>query len=409
MREMNRALLLDMIRREATVTRADLARRSSLTKPTVSVIVDGLIADGLVREVGFSISPSKKGRRSRLLELNDSAAAFIGIHFGVRHTAIAVADARRNIRAMKVAGSLRGQPERAIETLRPLVRDTLREAKLPRTRLAGIGVAVAGLVDHASGTCVLAPNLQWYDVPIREMLAREFRVPAAVRNVMHAGAIAEGRLGAAQGVRSFAWVYVGSGIGAAIVVDGRVYYGKHGYSGELGHCTVMDNGRVCGCGRTGCLETVASGTAIEAAARASMRSPDGARASRSTRELDAHAVAVAARAGDDEARRILSRAGDYLGMGISYLLNLLNPEMVVLGGRVIQAGESLLEPVRSSVGRHAMRAEGIPILASTVEGDVMLHGAVLLAMEGDQVDDAVAGDSSWSVRAIPADAAGVAV
>ncbi len=402
MREMNRALLLGMIRRETTVTRTDLARRSALTKPTVSAIVDALITDGLVREVGFGISPSKKGRRSRLLELNDSAAAFVGVHFGVRHTALAVADARGQIRSMKTSGSLRGQPDRAVQALRPMVKEALRDAKLPRSRLAGIGVAVAGLVDHSTGACVLAPNLQWYDVPLRETLTREFQVPVAVRNVMHAGAIAEGRLGAAQGVRSFAWVYVGSGIGAAIVVDGRVYYGKQGYSGELGHCTVMDNGEVCGCGRTGCLETVASGTAIEAAARAALgegpQSAGATRAGRGDRELDAHAVAVAARGGDPQARRILARAGDYLGMGISYLLNLLNPEMVVLGGRVIQAGESLMHPVRSSVARHAMRPEGIPILPSTVDGDVMLHGAVLLAMEGGQVDDAVTAAGRWPGR-----------
>jgi N-acetylglucosamine repressor len=398
MREMNRALLLDMIRRATTVTRTDLARRSALTKPTVSAIVDALIGEGLVREAGFGVSPSRKGRRSRLIELNDAAAAFVGIHFGVRHTALAVADARGQIRAMRTFASLRGQAGRAVQALRPHVKEALQEAKLPRSRLAGMGVAVAGLVDHATGACVLAPNLQWYDVPLRETLARAFRVPVAVRNVMHAGAIAEGRLGAAQGVRSFAWVYVGSGIGAAIVVDGRVYYGKHGYSGELGHCTVMDNGAVCGCGRTGCLETVASGTAIEAAARASLAGGEATRAGRPSRELDAHAVAVAARAGDPEARRILARAGDYLGMGISYLLNLLNPEMVVLGGRVIQAGESFMDPVRSSVTRHAMRAEGIPIVPSAVGGDVMLQGAVLLAMEGDQVDDAVVGVDARSPR-----------
>jgi predicted NBD/HSP70 family sugar kinase len=387
MRENNRALLLDLIRRTTTVTRTDLARRSALTKPTVSAIVDALIGEGLVREVGFGVSPSRRGRRSRLLELNDAAAAFVGIHFGVRHTALAVADARGKIRAMKTFGSLRGQAGRAVSALRPVVKDALREAKIPRSRLTGMGVAVAGLVDHATGACVLAPNLQWYDVPLRERLAAEFRAPVAVRNVMHAGAIAEGRLGAARGVRSFAWVYVGSGIGAAIVVGGRVYYGKQGYSGELGHCTVMDNGALCGCGRTGCLETVASGTAIEAAARAASRG------GRPSRELDAHAVAVAAQAGDPEARRILARAGDYLGMGISYLVNLLNPEMVVLGGRVIQAGECLMDPVRSSVSRRAMRPEGIPIVASAVAGDVMLRGAVLLAMEGDQVDMAVADDA----------------
>jgi predicted NBD/HSP70 family sugar kinase len=214
---------------------------------------------------------------------------------------------------------------------------------------------------------------------------------------MHAGAIAEGRLGAARGVRSFAWVYVGSGIGAAIVVDGRVYYGKHGYSGELGHCTVMDNGATCACGRAGCLETVASGTAIEAAARASLGNGEATRAEKS-RELDAHAVAVAAHGGNPEARRILARAGEYLGVGISYLLNLLNPEMVVLGGRVIQAGECFMQPVRASAGRHAMRAEGIPIVPSLVEGDVMLRGAVLLAMGGDSIDDAVLGDDSWPQR-----------
>jgi N-acetylglucosamine repressor len=385
MREMNRALLLDMIRRDTTVTRTDLARRSALTKPTVSAIVDALIGEGLVHEVGFGVSASRKGRPSRLLELNDDAAAFVGIHFGVRHTALAVADARAQIRAMRIIGSFCGQPGRAVRALRPLVKEALREARLPRSRLAGVGVAVAGLVDHASGACVLAPNLRWYDVPLRAALAREFRAPVTVRNVMHAGAIAEGRLGAARGVRSFAWVYVGSGIGVAIVVDGRVYYGKHGYSGELGHCTVMDNGAVCGCGRTGCLETVASGTAIEAAARASLAGREAIRTrGHDSRELDAHAVAIAARAGDAEARRILARAGKYLGMGISYVLNLLNPEMVVLGGRVIQAGECLLEPVRSSVATHALRAEGIPIVPSLVEGDAMLRGAVLLAMEGDR-------------------------
>ncbi|HZU85547.1 MAG TPA: ROK family transcriptional regulator [Polyangiaceae bacterium] len=385
MREMNRALLLDMIRREATVTRTELARRSALTKPTVSAIVDALIAEGLVREVGFGLSASRKGRRTRLLELNDAASAFIGIHFGVHHTALAVADARGRLRTTKTVASFRNRPERVMGALRPLVKLALREAKLPRSRLAGIGVAVAGLVDQATGSCVLAPNLRWYDVPLRAALAEEFRTPVAVRNVMHAGAIAEGRLGAAQGVRSFAWVYVGTGIGAAIVVDGRVYYGKHGYSGELGHCTVMDNGPRCGCGRTGCLETVASGTAIEAAARASL----GGKPPRTTgpRELDAHAVAIAARGGDPEARRILARAGEYLGMGISYLLNLLDPEMVVLGGRVSHAGECLLDPVRRSIARHAMRAEGIPIVPTAVEGDVMLRGAVLLAMAGDQVGD----------------------
>jgi predicted NBD/HSP70 family sugar kinase len=389
MREMNRALLLDMIRQTQTVSRTDLARRSALTKPTVSAIVDRLLVEGIVREVGFGISPSRKGRRSRLLELNDSAVAFAGIHFGVRQTAVAVADARGQIRTMTTHRSFRGQPGQAMRIVPSLVIAALRDAKLPRSRLHGVGVAIPGLVDQATGTCVLAPNLRWYDVPVRAELSRALKAPLTVRNITQAAAVAEGRLGAARGVRSFAWVYVGTGVGAALVVDGRVLYGKNGFSGELGHCAVNGNPAPCGCGRTGCIETVASGTAIEAAARAS-RPGVTVPGAGNRREIDAHAVAIAARAGDAQARRILARAGEYLGMGISYLLNLFNPEMVVLGGRVIHAGDHLLDPVRASVTEHAMRGDGIPIVPSTVGDDIMLRGAVLLAMEGNQVDGTAA-------------------
>lgn len=384
MREMNRALVLEIIRRGQAVSRTDLARHSALTKPTVWAIVDTLIDQGLVHEVGFGVAPSRRGRRARLFELNDAAAAFVGIHFGVRHTNLAVADARGQIRATRVTESFRGQFARALREVPPLIKQALREAKLPRSRLEGIGVAIPGLVDQTTGTCVLAPNLRWYDVPVRAKLAEKLGAPTAVRNIAQAAAIAEGRLGAARGRKSFIWVYVGSGVGAAIVVDGQVVYGKSGYSGELGHCAVIDNGTQCACGGIGCLETVASGAAIEAAARASLAGP--MRSGRGSAKIEAHDVALAARDGDPEARRILARAGEYLGVGISYLINLLNPEMVVLGGRVIQAGEHLLEPVRASVARHAMRSQGIPIVPSAVGDDIMLRGAVLLAMEGDQLD-----------------------
>ncbi|MBV9946705.1 MAG: ROK family protein [Myxococcales bacterium] len=388
MREMNRALVLEIIRREKAVSRTDLARHSALTKPTVWAIVDTLLDEGLVHEVGFGISPSRRGRRARLFELNDAAAAFVGIHFGVRHTSIAVADARGRIRARREVGTFRGHFGRALRAVPALVKEAMREAKLSRSRLEGVGVAIPGLVDQTAGTCVLAPNLRWYDVPVRAQLGEKLGAPAAVRNIAQAAAIAEGRVGAAKGCRSFIWVYVGSGVGAAIIVDGRVVYGKSGFSGELGHCAVLDNGTPCACGGIGCLETVASGAAIEAAARASLARP--IRATRTSGKVEANGVALAARAGDPEARRILARAGEYLGIGISYLLNLLNPEMIVLGGRVIQAGEHLLDPVRASVARHAMRSEGIPIVPSAVGDDIMLRGAVLLAMEGDRLDAVVA-------------------
>jgi predicted NBD/HSP70 family sugar kinase len=395
MREMNRALLLELIRQEATITRIDLARRSALTKPTVSTIVDALIAEGLVHEVGLGESGAQGGRRGRLLGLNADAAAFAGVHLSIRYTSIAVADARGRIRAAKTVPSFRGEPGRALQELPGLLTSVMREAKLPRSRLRGIGVAAPGLVDHTTGTCVLAPNLRWYDVPLRARLIEAFGTPAAVRNTMQAGAIAEARLGAARRARSFAWVYLGTGIGAALVIDGRVFYGKRGYSGELGHCKVADAGPVCGCGRRGCLETVASVPAIEGYARSGAAGRRGG----SSKKLDAYAIAHAASNGDAAARAAVARAGRYMGVGISYLLNLLDLEMVVLAGRVVRAGDWLIETIRGSVSEHTMQGPGIPIVASTVEDDVVLKGAVLLAMEGDQVERPIpVEDSEWTRR-----------
>jgi predicted NBD/HSP70 family sugar kinase len=390
MREMNRALLLELIRQESTITRIDLARRSALTKPTVSTIVDALIAEGLVHEVGLGESGAQGGRRGRLLGLNADAGAFAGVHFSIRYTSIAVADARGRIRAARTVHSFRGKPALAIQELPALLTAVMREAKLPRSRLRGVGVAAPGLIDHTTGICVLAPNLRWYDVPLRAKLIEALGAPAAVRNTMQAGAIAEARLGAARSARSFAWVYLGSGIGAALVIDGRVFYGKRGYSGELGHCKVADGGPVCGCGRRGCLETVASVPAIEGYARSGRRHAKG---------RDAYAIAQAASNGDAGARSAVTRAGRFMGVGISYLLNLLDLEMVVLAGRVVRAGDWLIDTIRGSVTEHTMQGPGIPIVASTVEDDAVLKGAVLLAMEGDHVERPIpVDDAEWTRR-----------
>ena len=151
MREMNRALVLEIIRREKAVSRTDLARHSALTKPTVWAIVDTLLDEGLVHEVGFGVSPSRRGRRARLFELNDAAAAFVGIHFGVRHTSIAVADSRGRIRAKREVGTFRGHFGRAVRAVPALVKEAMREAKLSRSRLEGVGVAIPGLVDQTTG------------------------------------------------------------------------------------------------------------------------------------------------------------------------------------------------------------------------------------------------------------------
>lgn len=379
-REVNRSIILDLVRRDRRISRTELARRSKLTKPTVSTIVDELIADGVVREVGFGASVAGGGRPARLLDFNEDSAAYLAVHFGMHTITVAVADARGQIFESRSRPAIYDAPARSIKALRPLIAELLRVAKVPRSRIEGAAATVPGLYDRESGVCVLAPNLGWRDFPVRAALAEELDMPVTVNNIIHSVAVAEGRVGAARGVRSYVCVYVDMGIGSGIVADGRLFFGQRGLSGEIGHCPVVPDGLACGCGRSGCLETVASTMALARAAEQAMAAGEASLLSECA-TIDAAAITQAALAGDALSVRLLADAGEHLGRGISYLLNILNPEMVVLAGPYAAAGEILLAPLRASVARHAIRPDGVAIVPSTLSERADLVGSVLMVMD----------------------------
>ena len=380
MREVNRSIVLDIIRRGGRVSRTDLARRSTLTKPTVSAIVEDLLARGIVQEVGYGKTVASGGRRARLLEFNDASAAYLGIFFGAETTTVGLADARGEIRVRREVPTQRGNPEATVAAAAALVDEVCEAAGVPRDRLQGVGVTVPGMVKADSGLVAMAPTLSWSDVPMRDMLVSALGVPVVVNNVTSAGAIAEGRVGVAKGVRSFVWVYVSSGVGAGIVTDGHVFSGTQGFSGEIGHCAVVANGPVCLCGKRGCLETLVSARAIVQAAEAALAKGEET-SLRSATPLDAAAVTEAAREGDAVAQGILAVVGEHLGVGISYLVNILDPQMIVLGGGLMEAGDMVLEATRASMESHARKGSRIPVVVSALGDDAGLIGAVFAAMD----------------------------
>lgn len=373
MREVNRSIVLDMIRRGGRISRTDLARRSALTKPTVSAIVEDLIADGVVHEVGFGQSVPTGGRRARLLEFNESSAAYLGIRFGVHTTTVAISDARGVIRATRDVATPAGRPEAAVECAVALVDDALEAAEIPRKRLQAAGVAVGGLVDCHTGYCVLSPNLGWKNFPLRDQLKSRLHLPVMVNNVKDAAALAEGRLGAAKGLRTYLWVYAGTGIGAGIVIDGQVFYGNKGFGGEIGHCRVSKDGPI--------LETIASGAAVVVGAQKALSNGGASSLKELEGELSASDVFRAARAGDALSASVVGEAARHLGVGISYLLNILNPELVVIGGPMVEAGDSLLHPLRESVAAHALEPEAVQIVPTLLGDRAATAGAVLSAMD----------------------------
>jgi predicted NBD/HSP70 family sugar kinase len=374
MRAHNRSVVLDVVRRSGPLARTEVARRTSLAKPTVSAIVDELLADGLVHEVGVGKSTAAGGRPPTYLDFDVTRDAYVGAHIGVGRTTVAVANGRGTIVAEHSRKSAIGSPSRSLDHVTGLLEDALADAGIARTTVRHATFAVPGLVDRDTGVCVLAPNLRWTDVPVAKMFGDALRLPVTVWNTPHASAYAEARVGVARDVDTFVWLYVGAGVGSAIVQDGRLVTGTRGFAGEIGHCRVADDGPRCHCGKQGCLEVYTSADAIARDAREAGVPSRG----RTPKFTD---VVRAAHEGHAGARRVLDDAGHMLGLGTSYLVGILNPELVVVGGEAAEAFDLLLEPLRGALAQDALEAEQVPVVASGIDGDAGVAGAVLLAFE----------------------------
>lgn len=384
MRELNRSLVLDLLKQESPISRASIAKLTALAKPTVSTIVDELVSEGLVREIGIGETRSTGGRPPVLLEFNERSHFLIGIEIGVRHTTVALADARG---AELTRSELKMSPAKAAETLRTIaneVRRIMRSAGAPLGRLGAIGIVVPGLVDASTATCLLAPNIGWRDVPVRELLSRSFpRVPIFVHNTVDPANVAESLEGAGTGYSDIAMLWASTGVGAGLLFNGRVFGGHGGVSGEIGHCYVPGGTERCNCGKIGCLETIASGPSVARAAKQAIKA--GRKTSLAgKRQLTSVDVAAAAAAGDRVALEVLADAGRALGIAASWLVNIFNPELVLVGGGLSEAGAPLLDPLREALAEHALpqaldKVAGVR--PTELGGDAAVRGAVLLARQ----------------------------
>jgi glucokinase-like ROK family protein len=381
MRELNRSLVLDLIKQRSSISRASIAKATDLAKPTVSAIVDDLVQEGLVREIGMGQPTTGGGRPPILLEFNARSQFVVGVHIGVRRTTIVVADARGAEIGRIQQTTVKRKPAEVLAKIAASITGALKEAGVPNKRLGAVGVCVPGLVDFDAGICLLAPNLGWKDVDVRTPLESALKVPVFVHNTAQAAAVAESVEGAGQGAANMVLLYVGSGIGAGIISDGRLFHGASGIAGEIGHCRMVGATAKCNCGKIGCLETVATGPAIVEAAQKALAG--GAKSSLPSKGLTAEAIADAAAAGDKLAVQLLANAGRELGTAASWLVNMLNPELLLIGGGLAQAGEPLIGPLRDTVQELALpqAAKRVEIKQSALGQDAEPRGAVLLALQ----------------------------
>ena len=260
-------------------------------------------------------------------------------------------------------------------------------AEVMNEAVGAIGVGIAGLIDVRAGILLSSPNLAWRHLPLRDGLSARFRVPVIVENDATAAAWAESRLGASRGRDDSLFVGIGTGIGGGIIAEGRLIRGAHGLAGEVGHIIVEPGGSLCGCGNHGCWEQVASGVAIERAGRRAVTDEPGSAIARladgDPRRVTGELVTEAAQGGDEVAVAILATVGRRLGEGVAGLVNVWDPEVVVIGGGVGEAGDVVLAPLReaflASVEGADVRPE-VPIVPAHLGNDAGAIGAALLAL-----------------------------
>lgn len=354
MRAQHSRLILNLLWTEREISRADLSRRTGLSRSTVSAIVHDLLRTGLVRESHAGVSTG--GRRPIMLEFEDEASFIVGIELGATHVSCVLTDLRCKVKACwSVAVPVRDQPEVALDKMVTGVRAVLDARGVQPSQLLGIGVAVPSPVDsRRPGELLplLVPKWQGYNIATH--LAQSFSPPVFIDNDANLGALAELWWVAGAEVRNLLYIKVATGIGAGLIIDRRIRRGSGGIAGEIGHTAIDLNGAPCVCGLRGCLTTVI-GTQflLERAAEDARTSGSRRPAPRTLDEL----VDLALR-GDSVAAELIRYTGRQLGIGVANMLNLLNPDTVVLAGGITRAEDLLVGAVRETVGKMSL-AESI--------------------------------------------------
>ncbi|MBN2549455.1 MAG: ROK family transcriptional regulator [Anaerolineales bacterium] len=385
-RNLNRRVVLELIRfTPGGISRAELARQIDLTRSTVSAIVAEFVDTELVREA--ESGPTTGGRRPILLEINPRRGYVIGIDIGATHVSLVAADfLARVMHEMELPFDIRKGPQSCLSELNLHVQQLLDKAGLSQSQVLAIGVGVPGPVLAESGIVTSPPIMPgWDGYPIRDYLQKLWGCPVSVNNDAELGALGEWAFGAGRVKRHMAYIKVGSGIGAGLILDGRIYRGATGLAGEIGHLTIQEHGPLCTCGNHGCLEALAGGAAIARNAIQAVKAGRRTQLSsiKPVESITARDVGEAARLGDLVAQQIVADAGGYLGIAIAGVINLSNPSMVIIGGGVAQMGDLLLEPIRHVVRERCLQpaAQAVRITSAVLGRRSSSMGAVVQAID----------------------------
>jgi glucokinase-like ROK family protein len=373
--------VIHALRDEGLISRAEIARRTGLSRSTVSSLVSELQADGLVveRPEPAAAHGDQGGRPPILLSFDASAGVAVGIDFDHHHLRVAVSDLSSRILAEREQGlDTDHLAHEGLDAAAELVAELLAEAGVEPSRVIGAGMCLPGPIHRPTGvvgSTAILPG--WVGVAAAEEMRRRLELPILVDNDANLAALAEAAFGAGRDAKDLVYLMISSGIGAGLVLNGRLYRGAEGLAGELGHVLVDPDGPLCRCGNRGCLETVAG---TDALAQLLARSHGEG--------LDGRTIVRLAREGDLVCRRVIADAGRAVGKAAATLVNVLNPELLIVGGDLSDAGELLLGGVRESLERSALptAAQAADVVAGSLGDRAEVLGAIALVLSEAERD-----------------------
>jgi predicted NBD/HSP70 family sugar kinase len=335
-RALNRRLILNLLRSRGPISRAELALATGLSPAAVTFVVTELIDDRLVIE--REAVSSANGRRPIPVDINYEAHLALGFKLNRDDITCVLTDLATTPLATLDVGVADTTPEGMIHAIELAIPRLLAEAGRDEKDIMGIGVSIPGEVDPQKGICLQSPRFGWRDLPFAEMLAERVHAPVWIDDDVNAFAIAQKLFGAGRNHRNFAALAIGTGIGCSLVLNGEIYHGSNSGAGKLGHITSVPSGALCECGRRGCLMAHAAEPAMlyEYQHRRGM-------------PISRAAFVNAVESGDETAVAILTEAGARIGRHLADLVNLFDPEVIVVGGEAVQFGDALITPLRAAM------------------------------------------------------------
>ena len=387
LKRQNQFLILSIIKEQGPISRVAIARETNLTKSAISKVVTNLIKRGIVEEVG--IGNTSVGRKPIMLKLTTDDYFIVGV--GIRRTKVfvGIANLQGNIiTRRKTPLKKEDNQEIILKKLISLIYKTIKDSGIPREKVIGIGIGSPGPLYAHSGVILSPPNFPgWHSVPLKKLIEEEFRVPVFIDNDANVAALGEKWFGNGQGIDNFIYISVDKGVGAGIVISGRVYRGVSGIAGEFGHISILLKGKRCECGNYGCLENLAGGLAIVSKAKKLISSGRKTMLAKMLKgrledDIGIEVIIEAARRKDELALELLGEATRYLGIGVANLVNLFDTKTLIFGGWVAQGEEILLEPIRKIVKKRVYPSlvRDLEIISSDFGEEIYMIGAVALVL-----------------------------